>query len=237
MTVASVPPLEYGTAVAFFGAPAEPPDRGCVVVSPSDPGDEQVLGYDAGTLTISGTDPDVVLTPSWRGDTEGYRYEHGLGDHPDVLFRGGEELVLVGLGGAHVGPFNVSVVAPRAPRVISPTPMEPIQRGDDLVVSWSTSGGGAASDVVVAVTPKGIGFDNQPMEGNGILCSVPDTGTVTIPSQYMSALPAMAGGVIVSVTRVAAAAVSAPGVAPGPDWVEVTFLATNTGGTVANFGW
>jgi hypothetical protein len=224
VTLATVPPLHLGGASAFFAEPLPEPATGCVAVLE---GTEvaEVVGYDAGSLLVEGATVPIRLEPRFDAARQSTVYGSNLAEDQQEIFVGGERLTVTGQGGAHVAAFRGVVWAPMAVNLLSPTPFTQLTRDAALPVLWDRGDG---NTVVITVTPS-TGFGATVLAGTNLVCVVADTGSTTVPADLVRQLPAAAGGVIVSVTRVRQAEVEVDA------QTTVQIQATNSGGSFANF--
>ncbi|MGM0576537.1 MAG: hypothetical protein ACQEXJ_12480 [Myxococcota bacterium] len=223
------PSFSVAGATARFTAPQEeaPADGtfGPCAVRMEDPANppEPGYGWDAGTITVPGTNPPVTLTPVDEGDL-GTGYESSLADDQEDMLPDGGLLTVSGAGGPDVGPFEALVQAPKPVDMSAPSTGLTASAGtdEDLSVAWNAAAG---EEVLVTLSPLSGSF--QPEAGFAMVCTLSeDSGTFTIPQGALELVRDGAGSrnTALGVTRIRKETADADGV---PVTVRVT---RSTGG-------
>ncbi|MEE2779619.1 MAG: hypothetical protein VYE15_03780 [Myxococcota bacterium] len=155
------------------------------VVAWSDPEDEDPpgYGYSAGVLSVTGTVPEVVLTPEADGAL-GVGYTSNLPDEVETLLpSGGALLTVTAEGGSDIGPYTQVLQTPEPVVLVAPaTGLEGLgfataSTGSPMQVSWNPGNG---DSIVVSLSP--IGSDFQVEAGYGLACTLAgDGGEATLP--------------------------------------------------------
>lgn len=147
------------------------------------------FGYDAGTITVSGTTnpASVTLSPQAEGDA-GTGYGSSLvDDHENILPGAGAIVRVDGAGGADIGAFNMVFQVPARIGVTAPSTGlgSDLSTGSDLTVTWSTATGPAQGDqVLVSISP--LNGSGAPVAGRTLICAGADTGSLTIPAAALA---------------------------------------------------
>jgi hypothetical protein len=159
-----------------------------VSTSVGDPGAGAFPDYrDAGVLRIDGAELDVEL--GYAGYYEPFQTESAR------LWGGGESLRFEGGGGADIGAFEATLLAPS--HVVVTAPVFPlgdpagiaVARDRDLAISWT---GSSAGDVVVRVTGP-IADGTQEL----ITCRFsPEAGRGTVPASALARLTVTGEGTV-----------------------------------------
>lgn len=158
-------------------------------------------GFDAGTISATGTTPAVTLTASSEGAT-GTGYTSSLPESlEDLLPAGGGLITVKGAGGADIPAFTAVVQAPEAVALKSPaiTFNLSTSASADFTFTWNA---GAGDPVVVNITP--VGSDYKPVDGLEILCTAePGATSLTVPKGALAAMLAGAASrtAVFGVTR------------------------------------
>jgi hypothetical protein len=170
--------------------------------SVSDPDAPSVVefGFDAGAITISGTNPAVTLTPVDEG-ADGTGYASGLAEDLETLLpAGGALLTMSGAGGADIGAFQLVVQVPEPVTMSSPETglFKSVPTDQALTVTWNAGTGEA---VLVTASPLDDAFQGAP--GVGLICGAEgDPGSLIIPAEAMAAMKASGvSRVALAVTR------------------------------------
>jgi hypothetical protein len=199
--------LDRAGAGARFTDPVQtPPPTAvhgpCVVTdsAPDAPDPAPNFGYDAGEITVTGTDPGVTLTPVDEA-AAGTGYASGLSEELESLLpAGGALLTIVGTGGQDIPAFTTYVQVPEPVTLTAPATglFASVDASSDLTVSWNA---GTGDMVLVTLTPLSSTF--QPVAGAGLVCTAPgDPGVLTIPTAALSAVKSSGvGTVAIGVTR------------------------------------
>lgn len=195
-----------GAGARFTDPQPDPPGTtfGACVVSAYDPNAQAAppFGYDAGPITVSGTTPQLLLTPQSEG-AKGTGYASGLSEeHQDLLPSGGALITIKGQGGAHIGAFTMVVQAPEPVAVTAPAVGlgATASTGSALSVSWVA---GTGESIAISLSP--LGGDYQPTTGQAAVCTFEgDTGAATLPADALAMVrgSSSAQNVALGVTRV-----------------------------------
>ncbi len=150
-----------------------------------------VTGLDAGaSLSVSGP-KGVKAIPAVAGSKGSYSATLGGGGNPitggglpDYLDAAGNYTV-TGTGGADVGGFTTTLTIPAVFTWANKDSISSVTRSQDLTVTWT---GGAASTYTLIMGYSG--YSTPLTAGALFLCVSPSsTGTFTVPSYVLSALP------------------------------------------------
>lgn len=147
----------------------------CVLETCSPAGATPKPAPEAGPITLGGGAKTLKLTPATDGTYPAYAGS-------ELLWNGGETLMVSAAGGAAVPAFSISLPAPSKLSVTDPMPNLGVvtgQKGKDLTVRWS---GGASTPTVVRVSTTASGKEYT------LRCSFTG-GSGTVPSAGLSALP------------------------------------------------
>ena len=162
---------------AFVSEPIDIGDTpGCGVVA-ADPNAEQspILGFDMGTVTVSGLrSSDITLTPT--ADATGNVTYGSNGGVPGDLFASGSTITVSATGG-DIARFDLSVPAPNDIQIRSPVGVGvEVDTSRDFTIQWGPGQGEALVVSIVPITPV-----FEPAAGNWVICNVDDsTGSVSI---------------------------------------------------------
>ena len=120
----------------------------------------------------------------------------------------GQPYQVAGEGGNEVGPFNATVTAPRSFPALQ---LEPLRRGSDLDIRWSTETVPTAEPLVLEARWSSRGVTRT------VRCRARDDGAFTIPHDAFADLPATSAlsSATVTATRLARAPFFAPGAGRG----------------------
>ncbi len=131
---------------------------------------------DAGTLTVTGVEPPLVIEPN-----EFFDYYSGAAI-PE-MYPAGAELTLALAGGEAVDPFSMTVAGVAGP--MTPDHLEVvIVEGEALTVSWTPAP--VPDDARVELRLR---IDHHALVGGYALCNVPDAdGQLTVPVAIVDAL-------------------------------------------------
>jgi len=224
--------LDMAGAGARFTDPVLSPEpevvHGPCVVTESDPDapeDAPLFGYDAGQITVTGTDPAVTLTTIDEG-AAGTGYDSGLSEDLEALLpSGGALLTVVGGGGQDLPAFTAYVQVPEPVTLTSPATgiFKSVDASSDLTVSWNV---GTGESVLVTMTPLSATY--QPIAGKGLVCGeTGDPGVMQIPATALSAVKSSGvGTVAIGVTRIRTSTTNAG------EWVVPVTVTRSTGGPV-----
>lgn len=221
---------DRGNAAASFGPLPEdsPPSYTAAPCEVRWHGTEAPPGpsADAGVIQITGTAIPVDLQ---RAPESGV-YRSSLPDtNADIFAKGGGPIHVASTGGAEVPPFSGDLPAPAPVQITAPALglTSFVSTSEPMTVTWTADAPGKVARTLVGVSA--VGLDFKPISGDAVVCTVPgDATTVTVPKEAMAALPGSFGTrLVVSVTRVVEAHVSAGG-------VPVTLAATASFGGVAS---
>ncbi len=196
ISFSETPQADEGSATVSVGPPVEIGEEpGCVAVR-VDPDEMAPLvpSLDGGAITVRGLNGgDRIFT--LQGDT--YAPDVPIG--ADV-FSDGAMLGAMGAGGPVFPAFDVSVAAPRAVQIASPSAFFSHSAGNDLEVRWAP---GEAESVLLTVFPVQP-ITNQPDDGDWVFCGTTDTGSFRIPGNLLGPLvsnPVLGSTVVIGVTR------------------------------------
>jgi hypothetical protein len=177
-------------------------------LAPDSAGAEVSL-LDAGRLDVRGPIDRAALAP--RHYPELVPFVSGVvygGEEVDALALGlGQPYQVSGDGGAEVGAFATTVMAPRAfPGLV----VEPLHRGADLDLRWSSDGAGNEPLLIEVRWASRAGTRT-------VRCRARDNGFFSIPRSAFEGLPATmaATSATVTATRLARSPVFAPGAGRG----------------------
>ena len=197
----------------------------CVVTDsdPNAPPETPAWGYDAGVISVSGTSPEVVLSPVADTAT-GTGYESGLSESLETLLPAtGALLTVSGAGGADIPAFVGYLQVPAPVNLSSPQTglFEGVPASSDLTISWNAGGGDTA---LVTLTPMSQTF--QALAGKGLVCTVEgDPGSMIVPKAALQVLKSSGvSKVALGVTRMQTSVTNAGG------WGLPLVLTRSTGG-------
>lgn len=175
----------------------------------------EVALLDAGRLELRGaaSNDRALLTP--RHYPELVPFVSGVvygGDElAPVPLSLGQPYSITGEGGNEVGPFTATVTAPRSFPTLQ---LEPLRRGSDLEVRWSTEAVPAADALVLEARWASRAGTRS------VRCRVRDDGAFAIPHDAFADLPPT--GALTSATVTATRLARAPFFAPGAGRGELT---------------
>ena len=169
---------------ALFG-PVVGTDGPCTIYSLA----QDMPGFSAGAITITGTASTITLDPTGTAPSVSYSPTAAV---PKPAFTAGATITVTAAGGPDVGAFTASTTAPATlAGFTAPTTMS--RAG--YTATW-TAGAGPSIWVIVAA------FDGSSGAGNGIVCRVDDTGSFTVPASTFAMVPATATTGFVGIGRV-----------------------------------
>ena len=155
-------------------------EGGCAVAY-GDPNAEVApdYGYDAGTIAVVGTQPELSMAPADEG-ANGTGYESGLSeDHETLLPPPGGLITITGDGGEDIAPFSVIVQAPLPVNLSSPSSGDIASAKAPLTVTWNAGDG---DSILLTLTPLQA-FTFQPTAGPAMACATEeDLGSFTVPA-------------------------------------------------------
>lgn len=152
--------------------------------------DPPMEGLSAGIVTITGTTSPITATPT--GAAPNVTYDTTT---PANLFDPGATISVQAAGGADVGAFTASAVAPAS--VTGFTPPATLNRTNGTTLTWTA---GSGPKMLVAF----FGFSTQHIRV--VLCRVNDTGSYTLSASNLALMPAASttnNGAFLSLGRLA----------------------------------
>ncbi len=183
----------------------------------------EVALLDAGRLELRGPIDRAAIAP---------RHYPELVPFVSGVVYGGDELTPVALGlgqvyqvsgegGSEVGPFNAAVTAPRSFPTLA---VDPLRRGSDLEVRWSTEPAPATASEPLLLEVKWTSRAGT----RAVRCRVRDDGGFAIPHDAFDALPATTAlsSATVTASRVARSPLFAPGAGRGELTLALKDVAT-----------
>ena len=224
--------LNQAGAGARFVDPSEVEASGqtfgpCVATpaDPDAPADPPQWGYDAGVITVSGTTPEVTLSPVDEGE-DGTGYVSGLSEELESLFPvGGALLSIKALGGDEIPAFDAYLQVPEAVSISAPSTglFGSVSSGNDLAVTWNAGNG---DSVLVTLTPLSATF--QAIAGLSLVCTQDgDLGSLVIPAAALSAVKSSGvTKVAIGVTRMRTSTTNTG------DWLVPLVATRSSGGPV-----
>lgn len=200
--------LEAGGVGASFdllqitpGAPPVAIVGACEVRHTSEGSDILQTGpsFDAGQITVGVAETNYTL--DYVGDT----YVSNAPEDQIEFFEAGDSILITAAGGLEVGAFEMSVVAPADPTITSPVwgSFDGGDRNEPLSIVWT---GTSSASAVISIIPVDVFPEPGVADGNAITCTVPDTGSYTVPVEALAYLPegeGIGGGMVaLTVVRV-----------------------------------
>jgi hypothetical protein len=133
----------------------------------------------------------------------------------------GQAVQVVGEGGEEVGPFTASVTVPRSLPLLL---VEPLRRGSDLDLRWSTD---EAAEPLLLEAKWSARGQRETMPGGArvVRCRVHDDGEFAVPGEAFDAIPPTLFTATVTAARLTRAPVQAPGAGRGELIVELRDVA------------
>jgi len=177
------PEIHRGNAGAAFVEPTNDPAPAldtCVVFQSSSNTPPGPMGYDAGSISVTGGRNTVTLTPA-NGGGGSVTYSAGLDEANENVFEASTNLTVSAAGGAHIPAFQGTLTTPAEHRVTQPAPDS--TQPDAIDVVWTNSG--SSQSVLINVIP----LDNfyHQVNGPGLNCALSsDSGSFTIPASATS---------------------------------------------------
>ena len=168
----------------------------------------EVALLDAGNLELRGPIDRLAIMPHHYPELVPFvsGVVYGSDELRPIALGFGQPYSVTGDGGNEVGPFSATVVAPRSFPVLS---VDPLHRGSDLDVRWSTDATPAAEPLVLEARWNGRAGTRT------VRCRVRDDGAFSIPHDAFADLPANATSATLTATRLSRAAFFAPGAGRG----------------------
>lgn len=170
----------------------------------------EVSLLDAGRLSLTGPVDRAALSPHHYPELVPFvsGVVYGGDETAPLALALGQPYQVAGEGGSEVGPFSAMVTAPRAFPSLA---VEPLHRGSDLELRWSTAD---------AVGPEPLLVEVKWASRTGtraVRCRVRDDGAFAIPPYAFDALPVTTAlsSAMVTATRIARSPVMAPGAGRG----------------------
>lgn len=202
VVLTETPQIPQATANASVTEPIDlPSSPGCtaVQVNPNAPPAAAARGYDAGAITVTGANANLVFQPS--AGANGVTYT--AGGVPQDIFNDGAMLTAQAAGGPHLGAFSVQVQAPQSVNITEPRQQigSTIDANGSVSVRWNA---GNAESLLITVIPTDFP-DYNPQAGTWVFCGVPDNGSFDIPAGTLG--PVAAGAdflgqpALVTITR------------------------------------
>ncbi len=208
------PQADTGTASAAITEPIAieaPPGCRVADVDPNAAPPAPPRGYDGGELTVSGVNGGDLRFRLSGDAAAGFTYapDRNVGEN---LFGDGATLRVTGAGGAHFGPFELSLPAPASMQLQSPREFgETHDKEDPLSVRWVP---GQSESLLLLMIPTEP-LSTEPARGNWGYCVIPDSGQFDVPPDVLSSV-ARGGGpfgrsvlLVLTRTRVAQTSVGA----------------------------
>ena len=191
-----------GIAAAFFApepANEDPPlaTVGECVINPTNPDSELFPSpptLDAGTITARLGEETVTLDIETADD--GPHYVSDVEEDRIEFFSAGLTIEVTATGGQDVGLFSGQVGAPLEPVISNPqwsSGFDGSHSADQpLQVSWQSTAL-QNHEATISIVPIAVFPEPGILEGNAIACTVPDTGSYTVPVEALEYLP-LSGG-------------------------------------------
>lgn len=191
-----------GLAAGFFAPESSNEDPplatvGECVINPTNPDGDlfaSPLTLDAGTIATRLGDETITLDIETAAD--GPHYVSDAEEDRIEFFSAGLTIEVIATGGQDVEPFSGQVGAPLDPIISSPQWSDGFDGSHSaeqpLGVSWDST---ALPDqeATISLVPIAVFPDPGILEGNGIVCTVPDTGSYSVPVEALEFLPSPDG--------------------------------------------